>query len=154
MILDKRTEFCDAVTLNTGAAGTYTIGDQIDLGVPANIGTEDELYLVISVETGIAAGSAGTVTFQLTSADNAALTTNPLVHFQTAAFATGTTTATGTLKPGTLLTATKLPQAFDYKRYLGVRQVTGTTAVTAGKVDAFLTTDAALWRAYDSPSQA
>jgi len=154
MILDKRTEFCDAVALNTGGAGTYTVGDQIDLTVANNIGTEDELYLVIAVETGIAAGSAGTVTFQLTSADNAALTTNPLVHFQTAAFATGTGTGTTTLKPGTVLSAVKLPQGFDYKRYLGLRQVTATAAVTAGKIDAFLTPDAAQWVSFSSPSQA
>lgn len=157
MILDKRNEFCDAVLLNTGGAGTYTLGDQIDLavgGVLGNIGTEDELYLVISVDTGIAAGSAGTVSFQLVSADDAALTTNPVVHFQTAAFATGTGTANSTLRAGTLLLATKLPQAFDYKRYLGVRQVTGTAAVTAGRIDAFLTPDVTQWRAFTSPSQA
>jgi hypothetical protein len=155
MIIDKRNEFADAVSLNTGAAGTYTIGDQIDLGTAAaNMGAEDELYLVINVDTGIAAGSAGSVTFQLVSAEDAALTTNPVVHYQTAAFTTGTGTGTGTLKAGTLLAAVKVPQGFDYKRYLGVRQVTGTAAITAGKVNAFLTPDIAMWRAYDSPSQA
>jgi hypothetical protein len=154
MILDERTEFCDAQALNTGAAGSYTLGDQIDMTATSNIGTEDELYLAISVATGITAGSAGTVAFQLVSADDAALTTNPVVHFQTAAFVTGTGTGTTTLRPGTTLAGVKLPQGFDYKRFLGVRQVTGTAAVTAGAIDAFLTPDAALWRATSSPSQA
>lgn len=154
MILDKRNEFADAVALNTGGAGTYVIGEQIDLGTAVNVGAVDELYFVVNVDTGIAAGSAGTVTFQLVSADNDALTTNPVVHYQTAAFTTGTGTGTGALKAGTVLAAIKLPQGFDYKRYLGIRQVTGTAAITAGKVNAFLTPDIAMWRAYDAPTQA
>ena len=31
MILDERTEFCDATALNTGGAGSYLLGDVIDL---------------------------------------------------------------------------------------------------------------------------
>ena len=30
MILDERTEFCDATALNTGAAGSYLIGDVVE----------------------------------------------------------------------------------------------------------------------------
>lgn len=156
MIIDDRNEFCDAQSLNTGAAGTYLLGDQIDLSAAANMGTEDELYLVITVDTGIGAGSAGTVAFQLASDDTASIATNgtATVHFQTRAFATGTGTAAGALKAGTVLAAVKLPQGFDYERYLGILQVTGTTAINAGKINAFLTPDVAQWRAYDSPSQA
>ena len=33
MILDKLNEFADATALNTGAAGGYLIGNQIDLGL-------------------------------------------------------------------------------------------------------------------------
>lgn len=154
MILDKRTEFCDAVALNTGAPGTFTLGNQIDMTATSNIGTQDGLYLVIQAATGITAGSAGTVTFQLVSADDAVLTTNPVVHFQTAALVTGTGTGTTTLRPGTVLAGVKLPQGFDYRRFLGVRQVTGAAAVTAGAIDAFLTPDVSLWRTTSSPAQA
>lgn len=154
MILDKRNEFCDAVALNTGAAGTYVIGDQIDIGTGRDLGGDMALYLVIAAAVGIAAGSAGTVTFQLVSADNAALTSNPVVHAQSAAFVTGTGTGTGTLKAGTTLFAIALPLEADaYKRYVGIRQVTGTAAITAGSVDAFLTEDVARWKAYDAPFQ-
>lgn len=162
MILDERTEFADAVALNTGAAGTYLIGDQVDVSLagvsatPGHIGAVDDLYLVIQVDTGITAGSAGTVQFQLVSDDSASVATNgtATVHLTTAAFATGTGTGTTTLKAGTVLACMELPKTFSYERYLGLLQVTGTAAITAGKINAFLTPDPALWAAFDSPSQA
>ena len=43
MILDEYNEFCDATSLNTGAAGTYNIGDVIDLGVARNLGGDQAL---------------------------------------------------------------------------------------------------------------
>ena len=157
MFVDKRNEFCDALALNTGAANTYVIGDQIDLGVARDVGNGEPIYLTIVATTGVNAASAGTVQFQLVTADNAALTTNPVVHLQSAAFVTSTTTgaAGGTLAPGVNLFTAALPRAgLDYKRYLGLRQVTGTAAITAGAVDAFLTRAPAAWRAYDAPFQA
>ena len=162
MIIDSRNEFCDAVTVNTGAAGTYLIGSQIDVSVtgaataPGHIGAVDALYLVISVDTGITAGSAGTIAFKLASDDTAAIATNGTAseHFSTAAFVTGTGTGTTTLKAGTVLAAVAMPKSFSYERFLGVLQVTGTAAITAGKVNAFLTSDPALWASFDSPSQA
>jgi hypothetical protein len=45
-VLDERTEFCDATALNTGAAGTYLIGDVIDSSVVRDIG-QGVVYLVI-----------------------------------------------------------------------------------------------------------
>jgi len=158
MILDERTEFCDAQALNTGAAATYNIGDQIDLGLagraPASAG--DHLYLVIQVATGITAGSAGTVQFQLASDDSGTLATNGTqsIHLQTRAFTTGTGTGTTTLKPGTVLGVFQIPlEGVVYERYLGVQQVTGTAALTAGAVDAFLTPTPPVWKAYDAPFQ-
>lgn len=157
MIIDSRNEFLNNVLLNTGAAGTYLLGDQIDLGAtpaPGPIGAVDDMYLVLAVTTGIAAGSAGTVQFQLASDDTASIATNgtATVHLQTRAFVTGTGTGTTTLAPGTVLGVFQLPKAFNYERYLGILQVTGTAAITAGRVDAFLTPDPAAWAAYDSPS--
>lgn len=162
MIFDARNEFCDAVSLNTGAAGTYLIGNQIDVSLtgvsttPGHIGAVDDMYLVINVDTGIGAGTAGTVQFQLVSDDTASIATNgtATVHFQTAAFATGTGTAAGALKAGTTLAVIQMPKTFSYERYLGILQVTGTAAITAGKVNAFLTGDPNVWAAFDSPAQA
>ena len=162
MIFDSRNEFCDAVSLNTGAAGTYLLGSQIDMSLtgvstsPGHVGAIDDMYLVITVDTGITAASAGTVQFKLASDDTASIATNGTAteHFSTAAFVTGSGTGTTTLKAGTVLAIIEMPKSFSYERYLGVLQVTGTTAISAGKINAFLTGDPALWAAFDAPASA
>jgi hypothetical protein len=153
MILDDKLEFCDAVSCNTGAAGTYNIGDVIDLGVARDLGGNQALYLVVSVDTGITtAGSAGTVAFQLVSDGTDSIsTTTQTVHAVSKAYTTGSSA----IAAGTVLFAVQLPmEGAAYERYLAVQQITGTTALNAGKVNAFLTADVAKWVAYDSPSQA
>lgn len=157
MILDNFGYFCDATALNTGAAGTYLIGSQIDLSVARDVGNGEPVYLVITVDTGIeVASSTGTIQFSLASDDSASVsTTTSTIHITSPAFATSTTTDTTTLKAGTVLWATPLPMEGNaYERYLGLLQVTGTTAISAGKINAFLTRDVAKWVAYDSPAQA
>lgn len=153
MILDKRLEFCDAVSCNTGAAGTYNLGDIVNLSVARDLGGDQALYLVVTVDTGITtAGSAGTVAFQLVSDGTDTIsTTTQSVHAVSKAWTTGSTA----IAAGTVLFAIQLPmEGTAYEQYLAVQQVTGTTALNAGKVNAFLTTDVARWKAYDSPSQA
>ena len=146
MILDKRTEFADAVALNTGAAGTYLIGDQIDLGAAQrDVGNGEPLYLVITVDTLPTSGGAATAQFTLASDDSSAVATNGTasVHFVSKAFAISEMAA------GTVLVAVALPtQGVAYERYLGILQTTGTAAFTGGKVNAFLTHDVAKWKAY------
>lgn len=152
MYLDERNEFCDAVSINTGAAGAYNMGDVIDLGpVSRDIGSGQPLYLVISVDTGIAAAGAGTLQFNLVSDSQDPMATNGTqsIHFSTGAIATGTATGTTTLKAGTVLAAVALPmEGAVYKRYLGIQQVTAAANVTAGKFNAFLTPDVSRYRAY------
>lgn len=152
MILDSLNEFCDATALNTGAAGTYLIGNQIDLGAGDKpIGATDCAYVVLTVDTGITvASSTGTVQFLLASDSTASIATDgsATVHMMTKAWATSTTA----IAAGTVLGVFELPPGFTYERYLGILQVTGTTAVNAGKINAFITYDPAVWAAYDSPS--
>lgn len=153
MILDEKLEFCDATALNTGAAGTYNVGDIIDLGVARDLGHDSALYLVVTCETGITvASSTGTVAFQLVSDGTDTIsTTTQSVHLRSGNWATSTTA----IPVGTVLFAAQLPiEGVPYERYLALQQITGTTAISAGKVNAFLTTDVAKWVAYDSPSQA
>lgn len=153
MILDEKLEFCDATALNTGAAGTYNVGDIIDLGVARDLGHDSALYLVVTCETGIeVASSTGTVAFQLVSDGTDTIsTTTQSVHLRSGNWATSTTA----IPVGTVLFAAQLPiEGVPYERYLALQQITGTTAISAGKVNAFLTTDVAKWVAYDSPSQA
>lgn len=159
MITDKRNTFCEATALNTGAAGTYTLGDQIDIGNARDLGGDQAPYLVVQVgAAGINAAGAGTVQIKLSSADNAALTTNPVDHVVSAAFVTSTTSgnAGGALAAGTRLLAVQLPLegSTPYKRFVGIRQVTGAQAITAGSIEAFLTFDPNSWKAYDAPYQA
>ena len=150
MILDERTEFCDATALNTGAAGTYLIGDQIDLGTARDVGTGEQLYLVITVDTQPTSAGAATAQFTLASGDTANIATNGTasVHFQTKAFSIAEMTA------GAVLAAVALPiEGVAYKRFLGILQTTGTAAFTGGKINAFLTPDVAKWKKYDAPFQ-
>lgn len=142
MYIDARNELCDATALNTGAAGTYLIGNQPNLTtVTRDIGNGQPLYLIITVDTGITtAGSAGTLAFSLASDDSASVsTTTSTVHFTTPALVTGSTAiAAGTVYCYPLPNGT-------YEQYLGLLQITGTTAVNAGKINAFITTDPTKW---------
>jgi hypothetical protein len=48
-----------------------------------------------------------------------------------------------------VLFAVPLPlEGNAYERYLGILQVTGTTAISAGAINAFLTFDVQKWKAY------
>lgn len=145
MILDERTEFCDATALNTGAAGTYLLGDQIDSSVVRDLGNGQPIYLVVTVDTLPTSGGSATAQFTLASDDSASIATNGTasVHFVTKAFPISEMAA------GTVLAAVALPaQGVAYERYLGILQTTATAAFTGGKINAFLTTDVAKWKAY------
>ncbi len=135
MLPDKLGEFLDATALNTGGAGTYLLGDVIDLGSASKTtvypGGGQTVYLVIQVTTAITTTN-GTVRFVLASDDTASIATDgsATVHAQTAdlpATAAGTQIVLA-LPPGA------------YERYLGILQVT-TTAAMAGNINAFLTCD-------------
>lgn len=144
MIMDEFNEFCDATALNTGAAGTYLIGDVIDLGVDGlDLGAGEDLYCVMKVATTATSGGSATGTFKLASDAAAAIATDGSAteHFVTDAI------AVATLVAGYQIAAFRLP-AGTYERYLGILQVTGTAAFTAGAVDVFLTKDIAAWKAY------
>ena len=75
MIIDNFNEFCDATALNTGGAASYLIGDVIDLGATSqDIGTGEDLYLVIQVDTAVDSAADNTVQqFHLVSDAQAAI---------------------------------------------------------------------------------
>lgn len=141
MILDERNEFCDATALNTGAAGSYLVGDVIDLGATSSdIGNGEPMYLVIQVDTAAASAGAATGQFHLCSDAQAAIAVDgsATYHFSTSAI------PVASLVAGYRVAVVALPHG-TYERYLGVVQTTGTAAFTAGKINAFLTHDAAKW---------
>jgi len=146
MILDERSEFCDATALNTGGAASYLIGDVMDLGAEAkDFGAgEPPLYLVIQVDTTATSGGSATGQFHLCSDAQAAIAVDGTAtyHYSTPAI------AVATLVAGYTIAVVALPPGKTYERYLGILQTTAVAAFTAGKVNAFLTSDASLWRAY------
>lgn len=152
MILDRLNEFCDNTQLNTGGAGTYLIGNQIDLGSLQTRdigGGADTLWLVIAAATAITVASGtGTISFSLASDDTASISTSTsTIHATSRAWATNTSAAN--IPMGTVLFAVKLPLGSPaYERYLGILQTTGTTAINVGTVDAFLTHDISRWMPY------
>lgn len=147
MIIDSRTELADGTALNTGAAGTYLIGDQIDLGVAGrDIGNgSDHLYVYARISTTAVSAGSATLRLQLVSDAQAAIATDgsATVHIDTGQF------DVADLSAGTVLFVGRLPQEGNaYERYLGLLQTTGTAAFTAGAVDMFMTPQPMAWKAY------
>lgn len=149
MILDERAEFLDATALNTGAAGTYLVGDVMDTSIagtalqPNDLGSDGTLWFVAQVDVAATSGGAATLVLKLASDAQAAIATDGSAteHIVSASIAVASLTA------GRRIVAARLPSG-TYERFLGVLQVTGTAAFTAGSISAFLTHDASRWLAY------
>lgn len=137
MLSDTLLTFAQNTALNTGAAGNYVIGDQIDTEVAARgIGAltgAAALYLVIAVTAAATSGGSATASFSLLTDGDPAMG-SPTVVVTTAAI------PVASLVAGTLVVAVALPVGFAWERYVGLRQTTGTAAFTGGSIDAFLTT--------------
>ena len=144
MILDDLLEIADAVSINTGAAATYVLGDQIDLGmIGRDAGQGQPMYLVITVDTALASAT-GTIVFSLVSDSSAALATDgtSTVHWASDNF------VQADLPAGKVIVV-PLPSNFPtYERYIGLLQTTAVAAWTAGKINAFLVIDPIGWKAY------
>jgi hypothetical protein len=144
MILDERTEFCDATALNTGGAGSYLVGDQIDLTLARDIGRGEPIYFVITIDTTLV-GATNTTSFSLCSDAQAAIAVDgsQTTHFTSQVF------AVATLVAGFMPVCVAVPwEGAVYERYVGVVHTTAVAALSAGKINAFLTHDAAKWKAY------
>jgi len=144
MILDERTEIADALALGTSGTGRQLVGDQIDLGdAVRDVGTGYPLYVVIQVDTAVTSGGNATVDFEIVSDNAAAIAVDGSAtnHASTGAIAKATLVAG-------YKTVIALPQGNDYEQFLGVVANVGTAALTAGKVNVFLTQEPSAWRAY------
>lgn len=145
MIFDELTEFADATALGTSGTGLALVGDVIDLGAASrDIGVGKPLYVVIQVDTAVGSSSTASVAFVLASDAQAAIATDgsATVHVQTASITKGSLVAGYTF-------IVPLPQGQPaYERYLGILQDVSTTALNAGKINAFLTSDPTNWKAY------
>lgn len=146
MIMDDFLEFADALSV-VGAAGTTLLGDVVDLSsVQRDVGLGEPTYLVITVGTEIiTAGAAGTIRFQLVSDAQAAIAVDgsATVHWDSGPITTDDAAANDArLSAGGIIACVALPsEGPAYERYLGILVTIGTTATTAGTVNAFLTKD-------------
>jgi len=152
MIIDSLNEFADAQSV-AAAAGTALIGDVIDLGAtPQDLGNGEPMYLIITVDTSIITGGvAGTIEFKLASDAQAAIATDGTAtqHIATGTFVTDDA-GSADLLAGEVAFVGAMPSGAGkaYERYLGVLATVGTTTVTAGAINAFLTKDPSAWKAY------
>jgi len=149
MILDELTEFADATSV-AAATGTAVIGDVIDLSVNQDIGIGEDVWIVIQTATEIiTGGAAGTIQFYVVSDSLATLGAATLAscteHLRSASLVTDDSAANSAeLNAGGTILAARLP-AGSYERYLGVLATIGSTTVTAGAINAFLTRNYAKW---------
>jgi len=143
MIIDERLEISDAGTLAT-ATGRALHGDVIDLGDPAgDLGTGEPLYLVIVVSTAVTSAGAATVTFEVVSDAAAAIATDGSATSHAVTEAIGKATLVAGYSR-----VIPLPPMQNAERYLGLISNVGTAALTAGAIDAFITSDYSAWKAH------
>jgi len=145
MITDKLTTFANGEALNTGAAGTYLVGDVVDLEVARDIGNAVPMYLVVTIPVTATSGGSATLQIQLVSDAQAAIATDgsATIHLASDVF------TVAALSAGTNVMRAVLPlEGASYERYLGILQITGTAAFTAGTVSAMITPTPSAWKAY------
>lgn len=146
MIIDKRATFADGTSAALGLGLSALIGDVYDRRAATtnpNVVADQEgsdIYLVIQVKTTFV-GATSTTRFELSSDSTENLATSRTIHFVTPTF------PVASLVAGALLACVRLPSG-SYERYIGIFEVNGVAAVTAGNINAFLTIDPALYRAY------
>lgn len=139
MLIDSQLKFATGEEL--GNTGTRKVGKAVPLDVRADQGEGYPLYLVVLVSTTATSGGASTLSVELVTADNSALTTNVEVLFATPVFALADIAA------GTFLAMIPIPKAL-YRTHLGIREVVAGANFTGGAITAFLTQDPPAWRAY------
>lgn len=150
MIMDEGLEFCDATALQTSGTTTNLIGDVIDLGAAGDVGAGQPLYLILQVAQAFTSGSSATVQFILASDAVAALAADGTEsrHYTSDAYAVADLVLGWSqcipLPSGDGNAANTL----GYERYLGIETVVAVAALTAGKIDAFLTLDPHGYRSY------
>lgn len=142
MYVDKYAEFADnqAVTATAISTNVMDLNPAFKLNTGVDIGTGEDVYLVLQCDTAATAAGAATMVVTLESSAAAGLTSST-IHYTSATYALTDMTA------GKTLAAVKLPSG-TYLRYLGVRFTVATGPLTAGAFSAFLTKDIEAYRAY------
>jgi hypothetical protein len=149
MITDYFNTIADGVALSTAAPATAKFGTALNVEGDnfVDLGEGVPYYLWIAVDTTATSGGSATLALELVTADVEALTTNVEVILSTRAF------PVAELVAGTVLMVVALPKGRAYRNWIGLRQVVGTAALTAGKLNAALTQDPPNWKAYPNNNQ-
>ena len=146
MLIDKSLEFTSGAALAT-ATGRALVGDVIPLTVARDIGNMPSgmpMYLVVLVTAAVTSAGAATVQFELVSDAQAAIAVDgsATVHAASAAIGKADLVAGYSL-------AIPLPlEGPAYETYLGLISNVGTAALTAGSIQAFITSDVQKWKSY------
>ena len=151
MIMDERSEFCDATSVGTPNGATLLLGDVMDLTDARDIGQGQTVYLVIQVTTTIGSGGSSTVSFQLASDVLAAIPVDgtQTVHATTDVYAVADLVAGWQFVMPLPMGDGNAADTTGYERYLGFQIVeNASVALNAGNVNAFLTLDPAGWKSY------
>lgn len=148
MILDERTELGDALALSTAGTALVLIGDVIDTSIGRNWGNSGnggkQLFLVISVDTAVTSAGAATLAFVLASDAQAAIAVDGTAteHARTQQI------PKAQLVAGYTYVIAVPPEGNNvYERFVGVLQLALVAALTAGKVNIYLTLDVKAWKA-------
>lgn len=149
MILDDRAELGTALALNTGAPGTYNLGDTIDLQGPPTITGGNSTrslpgaFLVVMVSTAATSGGAATLQLRLVSDDSSTPSTSAAtVHAMSGPI------PLAALAAGRMAWCVSVDGLPNCRRYLGLQQITGGAAFTGGAVSMFFTDSPSLPRSY------
>ena len=145
MYVDKQEEFSDAQAVTVTAISTNVLDLTQGYGslTTIDIGTGEDMYLVVNVLAAFTAGGAATMVVELLSDSTENLATSPTTHW------TSATIAVATLVAGYEICKIKIPPAPPmYERYLGVRYTVATGPMLTGTVDAILVKDIQSNRAY------
>lgn len=143
MLFSSQEEFCDATAAAlVSSSDDLILGNVIDLQSTTNYpGAQGKLRLVVKVNTAFTSDGSATVNFKLCSDSTANLATSKTTHLQSGAIAVASLTA------GATIMDVCLPDE-SFERYLGMWHTVAAATLTAGKVDAFLTSASGTWRAF------
>lgn len=141
MIIDKLLSPAILLPLSNLTVSTQVIGSVMDWGTARNQGLLARPYgpgFDINVRNATSGGAA-TLTLQLVTDDNAALS-SPTVLFATSALALAALAKYDNWVP--------LPETDSWERYVAWRAIVGTAAFTGGTLSIEYVADKRNWRAY------
>jgi hypothetical protein len=145
-ILDKKLEFCDALSVVADASATIATSNVINLGTGYNcwgdtkyndIGEGGDLWLNVAVATTMTPAAVG-LTFDLHAASSAsAALLNGASDIASWTWKSYAVSAVA----GTSLVRAKIPPSPSSLQYLALYITNAATAITAGAIDAWISLD-------------